>query len=213
MPGGLGKPVRITLDGAALVLVTSKGRYVFKDIDPRSFATLARTVSSGEVPSITIGTIPSERDGYARVLYSPSLIGTWEGAALYDSDVLFKALFSRLPFGPDYVFNQPKSALYRAFPGSPQGGSMRLWITSKRVVLEERGGVLVPAHHGMRILSETFLDGRSQEDPEMEAYAAKLTAEWDRLAEKIWPFRAVEDMARATAIVFWARSESVPIDP
>lgn len=48
---------------------------------------------------------------------------------------------------------------------------------------------------------------------ELEAYAARLTAEWDTLARALWPLRAVEDMARATAIVFWARSHGVAIDP
>jgi biotin carboxyl carrier protein len=212
MPEGIGEPKRITMDGPALVLVTSQGRFVFEGIDPRSFATLSRTVAAGEIPFITIGSTPSDREGYARALYSPSLIGTWEGAVLYESDILFKAVFSRFPFGPDYVFNRPESNLYRTYPGAG-GESMRLWITSRRVVLEKHNGVLAPAQHGMRILSETILDRRPQADPELEAYASRLTADWNRLAEKLWPFRAVQDMARATAIVFWARSEGVPIDP
>jgi len=212
MPEGIGEPQRIVLEGEAIVLVTSTGRYPFRNLDPRSFATIARTVAAGEIPFVTIGTVPSGKENYARVVYSPSLIGTVEGEALYRADLTFKAMFARLPFGPEYAFNRSESELYRSYPG-PGGEAQRMWITSGRVVLANQDGELVADRHGMRILSETILDGRPHDDPEMEAYAATLTANWDQYADGMWSLHAVEDMARATAIVFWARAEQVPIDP
>ena len=212
IPNSIGTPLRLTLDDRELVLETSIGRYAFEGVTARSFATVARALAIGQIPFVTIGTLPSSRPGYARVTYSPAFEGTAKGAALYYADVQFKGIFANFPFGESYGLNRAGDSLVAGFPGA--GGEFtRFWITSSNIKLTEKDGSLMPAKHGMRILSETTLRREVRTDPEIEAYADTLTRRWDQIAERLEPFRAVERLARATAIAFWAREHQVEIDP
>jgi hypothetical protein len=212
LPADLGTTQGITIDDRNVVLVTSKGRFAIPALHPQSFATVLRTFARGEIPFVTIGSEPSGRTGHLRVTYAPSLRGTREGALLYRADVQFKAIFLDYPFGADYQLNGPKDALVSGFPGS--GGDFgRFWITSAGFRLKVENGQLVTATHGMRINSETRLRGEVVPDPTLEAYAERLSRNWDAIAEKLWEFRAVQDIALATALAFWVRSDHVPVSP
>jgi hypothetical protein len=210
--GEIGTPKKIVRENDDLFLVTTSGRYEFEGISARSFATIARTVAVGQVPYITIGSEPSARPGYAKVTYSPALVGTAEGLSLYHADIQFKRIFAKLPFSDAEIQHGIDVSLFANFPGSA-GDLLRFWITSQNISLAVDGSRLVPRQHGMRVLSETRLRFNVQSDPEMEAYAENLTRRWNDIAEHLWPFRAVELLARTTAIVFWARDHGVEIDP
>ncbi len=210
--GEIGTPKKLTMDGDNLYLETASGRYLLDGISPRSFATVARTIAAGQIPYVTIGSEPSQRPGYAKVTYNPALMGTEEGAALYQADIQFKRIFAKLPFADDEIKSGMDTRLFASFPGTA-GERLRFWITSSDISLAVDGARLVPRANGMRILSETTLRFNVRSDREMEAYAANLTRHWDDIAEHLWPFRAVERLARTTAMVFWARDHGVEIEP
>jgi hypothetical protein len=207
----LGRPEKIETDGVGIFLVTDTGRYRFEDVSLRSFATIARTIAIGQIPYLSIGSEASDRPGYARVTYAPALQGTSEGHALYDADIQFKTIFAKLPLSNE-AGPQSIAPLFADFPGVG-GDFVRFWITSSDVVLLHDGDRLVTSDPGMRINSETRLNFAIRSDPEMEAYATKLTEHWADLARALPPFRAVQRLALTTAIVFWARDHGVPIDP
>lgn len=203
---------QITLgQNGEVVLDTSSGRFPIEGVRPRSLATLLRTVAAGEVPFVSIGTEPSGRPGYAAVTLAPSLRGTREGALLYRADLQFKAIFADYPFGDSLDLNVPTDKIARGFPGI--GGEFtRFWITCSGVALENQGGRLSRSRHGMRINSETWLMGEPVPDPAMEAYAARLSSEWEALRERIWEFRAVEELALECALAFWVRDRRVRVN-
>ena len=200
----------IAVEDDGVTLVTDSGRYPVDSVDPQSFATILRCVSAGQIPFITIGSEPSGKPGFARVTYSPSLIGTREGALLYRADIQFKAIFAHYPFGTDLHLNTASDALAGGFPGSG-GEFMRLWITSSDIALRLEGGHLTPERNGMRIQSETTLMGDVVEDPTMDRYARKLTDNWDAIASDLPEFRAVQELALETALAFWVREHRVPV--
>jgi hypothetical protein len=210
--GDIGSPRRIASDdGSSLYVETIRGRFAFDGVSARRFATLARTVAQGQIPFLTIGTDPSDRDGYAHVTYAPSLVGTAEGGALYRADVLFKTIFAQLPL--DAATRDGGIApLFAGFPGVG-GDYVRLWITSSHIRLRVDGDRLVTDDPGMHVYSETRLHYRVRADPEMEAFADRLTRHWSELAEALSPFREVQQLALTTAIVFWARAERIEIEP
>lgn len=208
--GDIGNASELTAEDGRVILVASKGRYVIESLNAQSFATIFRTVASGEIPYITIGSEPSSRNGSAKVTYSPSLINTREGLLLYEADKQFKAIFAHYPFGDDYRLNTVDDKLASGYPG-PGGEFTRLWITSSGIRLKLEGGRLILERHGMRINAETTLQGTPQSDPEMEAYAERLTEHWDEIADDVWQFRAIEDLAVATALAFWARQNQIKI--
>jgi hypothetical protein len=203
---------QITLgQNGEVVIDTSSGRFPLDGVRPRSLATILRTVAAGEVPFVSIGTEPSLRPGFAAVTLSPSLRGTREGALLYRADLQFKALFADYPFGDTLDLNVPTDAIARGFPGMG-GESMRFWITCSGIELENQGGRLVRSTHGMKINSETLLIGEPVPDPTMEAYAARLTSEWETLTKKVWEFSAVEELALECALAFWVRDQRVRVN-
>jgi len=211
LPGGLGDVERITLDEQGIVLVTARGTFAVEGLDPQTFATILKTVASGQVPFITIGTEPSDRTNYARVTVTPALHGTREAEILYRADVQFKAIFGQYLLGHENLLNRPDDSLVAGYPGLG-GESGRFWITSSGIRLKEEGGGVRVEKHGMRILGETRLLGQVVPDPELDAYAAKLTANWDAIADQVWEFRAVQDLALGTELAFWARQHRIPVD-
>ncbi|HEY2587285.1 MAG TPA: hypothetical protein VGI81_16180 [Tepidisphaeraceae bacterium] len=212
LPGELGEVGQITLDERGVVVVAANGTYPVESLDPRCFATILRTVCGGEVPFITIGSERSDRPGHAKVTYAPSLRGTREGAALYRADIQFKAVFAHYPFGLGYHLNARDDALAGGYPG-PGGESTRLWITSSDIGLKLDAGALRVDRHGMRIFGETTLMREVVRDDAIDAYARKLTDNWDAIAAQVPEFRAVQQMALATALAFWVREHRVAVDP
>ncbi len=208
----MGEVTELTLDQDAwrVVAVTDEGRFPIETLDPQSFALIHRMVLAGQIPYITIGSEPSDREGFARVTYSPDLIETREGSILYRADTQFKAILAGYPLGDAYQLNRPDDPLISGFPGVG-GDSLRFWITSSDFALGLDAGRLVPMRHGMRILSETILRGKVVRDPELEAYAARLTRDWDEIAGSLPEFRAVEDLALATALAFWVEKQDVTV--
>lgn len=204
LPGDLGGPRRLTLRGEEILLETSSGSFVVDGIAARSFATILRTVATGEIPYVTMGTDPSTRPGYAAVSYAAALAGTAEGELLYRADIQFKAMFSGVAF--------PGDPLFAGFPGSG-GESTRVWISSSTVRFLRDGSRLRAERPGMRILSETRLRGASAADPRMEAYVTGLSGNWAALAERLPEFKAVELLALECALALWARRREVPVDP
>ena len=212
MPEGLGQVHEIKLERNSVALVTSRGRFLLDSVEPRGLAAIMRTLAAGQIPFITIGTEPSDREGYAKVTYCPKLRGTREGNILYRADIQFKGIFAGYPFGRSYALNSPSDKLVRGYPGL--GGEFsRLWITSSGIQLELDYDRIKPINSGMRILSETVLRGKPMPDPEMEAYTERLTKNWDKIAQYLPEFRMVEDLALATAIAFWVRENQVKVDP
>jgi hypothetical protein len=207
----VGTPQKIESDGAGIILVTDRGRFRIDGIAVRSFATIARAIAVGEIPYLSIGSEVSDRPGYARVTYAPALQGTVEGHALYDADIQFKTIFAKLPLTRDAAA-QTLAPLFADFPG-PGGDFVRFWITSSNIVLRADGDHLVTVDSGMRVNSETRLNFSVRSDPEMQAYTDKLTQHWDEIASALPSFRAVQNLALVTAVVFWARDHGVPIDP
>jgi hypothetical protein len=208
----LGDVRQVTLDPTGQVVIdAARGRFALPAVRARSFAQILRTVAAGEVPFVTIGTQASDRPGFARVVLSPTLRGTREGALLLRADLQFKAIFADYSFGDALDVNGPSDTLVRGFPG--MGGEwMRFWITCSGLELRSEGGRLVRSRHGMRINSETWLMGEPVRDPAMETYAAKLSAEWEKLSDRIWEFRAVEELALDCALAFWVRNHQVRVN-
>jgi len=166
---------------------------------------------AGEIPFITIGSEPSDREGHARVTYAPSLWGTREGSILYRADIQFKAIFARYPLGIDHRLNTAADTLVTGYPG-PGGEMTRLWITSSSMRLALGGGGLRLDRHGMKIFGETTLMGEVVRDDELDRYARKLTDRWDEIAGALPEFRAVQGLALATALAFWVRDHRVPVN-
>ncbi len=211
MPAALGAAEKIKLTEKGLAVVSSTGEFALP-IHPHRFATILRTVAGGEIPFVTIGSEPSDKVGYAKVTYAPSLRGTREGAMLYRADVQFKALFANFPFGEKFSLNVPGDNLVGGMP--PHGGeSVRFWITCSGVKLKIADGKLQVERHGMRINSETKLLREVARDPAMDAYTNKLTERWDLIADKVWEFRAIEELALATSLAFWVRQNRVSVEP
>ena len=208
----IGLPKLITLAGGAVAIVTDTGRYAVPGLDPSMFATLTRTVARGEIPFVTIGSLPSGKPGYARVTYSPSLVNTREGAILYNADLHFKSMFANLPFSDIYPDADDLTRLVAGNPGLG-GDSLRFWITSNEIVLAVAGHTLEAIEPGVRIRGETSLRGEPVGDPAIEVYTERLTANWELLASRIPEYRAVEKMILATALAFWSREHEVAIDP
>lgn len=207
----LGDVRQITLDPTGQVVIdAARGRFPLPEVRARSFAQILRTVAAGEVPFVTIGSEASDRPGYARVTLSPTLRGTREGALLLRADLQFKGIFAEYAFGDALDVNGPSDTLVRGFPG-PGGEYLRFWITSSGLELRNDGGRLVRSRHGMRINSETYLMGEPVRDRAMEAYAANLSAQWDKLSERIWEFAAVEELALDCALAFWVRNHQVRV--
>lgn len=209
----VGNVQRVELDVAAwrIVVASDSGRFTIESLDPQTFATILRAVRQGQVPYISIGTEPSDRVGYARVTYAPALKQTRVGAILYDADVQFKGIFADFPFGDAHQLNGPGEDLIDGFPG--MGGEfMRFWITNSGMRLKAAGDTLVVDRHGMTILSETTLRQRVVSDPEMDAYARKLTDRWDEVAAAVPAFGATEELALATALAFWIRQHRIAVD-
>ena len=210
--GKIGKPKRVTINERGLVLVTSNGEYVIPGINLQSFATILRTVAAGEIPYISIGTEPSGRSQFAKVTYAPSLRGTREGNMLFRADVQFKALFMNFPFGYDYKLNKPGDPLFYGFPGRG-GEALRFWIASDGIVLrKDDSGYLKVLRTGMQILSETYLQNQSTNDPVMNAYTKHLTENWDAITLYLPEFKNIEDLALITSLVSWIRKNRVEID-
>ena len=209
----IGSPQRIELDWEKweIVVVTGEGRFRIPRLEPRTFVTILRAVRNGQAPFISIGTERSQLPGHAKVTYAPLLKNTRAGRILYDADVQFKGIFASFPFGERYRLNRPGLDAADGYPGLG-GDFMRFWITNRGIRLEERGSRLEIADHGMIILSETRLRGQVVADAEMEAYSNKLTDQWNALADSIPAFEATEELALATAIAFWIRSNNVEID-
>jgi hypothetical protein len=212
LPDELGDVRSITLDPRGVVLVAGNETYPVESLSPQSFATILRTVCAGEVPFITIGTERSNRDSYAKVTYAPSLRGTREGAALYRADIQFKAIFAHYPFGAGYTLNTPDDPIAGGYPG-PGGDFTRLWITASGIRLKLDAGTLRVDRHGMKIFGETTLQHEVVRDDAMDRYAQKLTDNWDAIADRVPEFRAVQQMALATALAFWVREHRVAVDP
>ncbi len=210
--GEIGEPQEITISEQGIILVTSTGKYLLEGVSVRSFATILNTISNGEIPFITIGSLISNKPGYQRVIYSPSLIGTQEGNTLYRADIQFKALLMSYPFGKGHKLNGREDPFFSSYPG--QGGEgTRFWITSQDIEADLHGDHLVVSYSGMRINSETTLQGCVTRDPELEEFAERLTSNWDRISADLPEFKEVEKLAFITSFVIWARNNHVKIDP
>lgn len=208
-----GEPRALLIENGHILLETSQARYPIQRIPARSFATILRAVAAGEIPYITIGATPSDRPGYASVIYAPSLRGTREGRVLYEADIRFKALMTDMPLAPR---GDLAPAALIGGPRFPFGGGefARLWITSRNFrLVPGHDGQLVVDRREMRIESERQLNGRTRTDAKLAAYSEHLTAHWDRLTELLPPFAGVEDIALQTALILWARRNGVRFDP
>lgn len=212
LPEGLGAYQQILARGEEVVLETGTGTYVIEGITAPSFAAILRTVAAGEVPYISIGTDRSDRPGYAKVTLASTLQGTAEGAMLYRADVTFKALFAGYPLVGRRDLNLLEDPHFAGYPGSG-GDSTRLWISSSGLVLGKDGALLRIERHGMRVLSETRLLGEAAEDPQMEAYVAILSRNWNGISERLPEWKAMEYLALECALALWARREHVPVHP
>lgn len=214
MPGDIGEPAEIVLRDDRVVLVTSDGEFPIPEIDPRTLATVLRTLAVGEIPYVSIGTEPCDRPGFAKVTYSPSLHGTQEGLILYLADIQFKGIVAHFPFGVGRKLNTKLDQLVSGYPGAG-GNSTRLWITSSEMVLKRDERRLMTAYHGMRVLGETTLTalGGPVSDPELDRYMQKLTENWEQISEQAPVFREVQEIAQATALAFWIRGHQLQVDP
>ena len=209
--GDIGKPIKISLSENGIILITSKGQFILDNINPQSFATIMRTVAAGQIPYISIGTVPSDKNGYARVSYASTLEGTWEGNMLYRADIQFKAVFANYPFGTGYALNRPGDPLFGGFPGFG-GESLRFWIASNGIVINAADGHLKMERSGMQILSETMLQKQVTEDSKMNVYTRHLTDNWDEITKQLPEFKEVEKLALVTALVNWVKKNKIPID-
>ena len=173
-------------------------------LDPVEFAVLLRsTVLAGEPPVLSIGSEPSQRQGYQKVTYIGAIRNCSVGAAMLKADVKLKGLLQGIGMGPGGSSAGSAHELLWSFPDARGVRSVRMWLTGRKVRLERQGNRLVTTSPGLILHYEMLLRDQPVKYPELDEAVEKFNKQWPLVAEEIPEFRQLESLALASALARW----------
>ena len=205
------EPEAVFVAGSKLYGRIGRENIEFQDVDPAEFAIALRTIALGnQAPVLTIGTEPSDREGYMKVSYSPGIYNNSIGRTMMFADQKFKGLFLHIGLGNGGTSSGPQQVFFSTFP-ELGGHAERLWFTTRQVEFRQEDGRFVVPGTFLDLNYEAVLRDQSVRDPDVEKFIQEFKQRERAIEDEVPEFAQLEKVAHTVALARWVATSKTPV--